>query len=75
MNISKGDIVVCIDNHSRENLLTLGKKYKVIDVYSYVGIIDDYGELYHYRMDRFKLDISYVRRCKLDKLKTICDGV
>ena len=73
--MKKGDLVVCVDNMVCDDVLTLGKVYKVLEVresengdYSDVICVeDDFFRMRYYYKYRFKL-LSEVRKEKLLKL-------
>ncbi len=69
-------LVVCVDNKNLENLLTIGKSYKVDDIYNnvkrdrvyYSMMTDKKGIATGFDSSRFKL-LSEVRKNKLNKCK------
>lgn len=67
-----GDKVICVDASFSNDVLTLNKKYTIIDSYiSYSGIIyvindRGYKELFYF--ERFILDIKVIRKEKLNKI-------
>lgn len=64
-----GDTVVCINNNDTSKYLTLDKKYKILSIDgSYIEVKDDYNDFYYYSSSRFKLDISCIRKYKLQKI-------
>jgi len=63
-----GDKVICVNINGLFSL-TLNKKYTISKCEESVTyIINDYVELDWYTLDRFKLDITEIRKEKLIKL-------
>ena len=69
MRFKENDIVICINNKNVTNFLTLNKKYTTSAVSNFViYMYDDTCRLNFFSIDRFKLDISEIRKEKLNKI-------
>ena len=69
-----GDIVRCIDNHSAEQYLTIGKVYTVIEnasslkLYNRILVLTDNMDKIKFFSHRFVLDVKEMRRKKLERI-------